>query len=239
MIDKNEEIRQFLDNIPDTFQIMETGVDIQTQKEYLDYSESFDRGELTDEQTSHLGSILRLPRIPMADKKKTLTLLAHLGTISAYRQIENYYESGDPEVKPWAALALQECRMFLESTLLDMSTGFIASGLGGLKDKMRFYSLLLPMTDMRFSAAQHEIMRTELECVAKDLNCNVENLFPADTFLGLTALVSNDVAVGTFIETAIQQSNASDNFVFEHYYVTNQNIPDEAEIKDIIGKVRA
>ena len=48
MDDKHKEIRKFLENIPDTFDILEQGVDNQTQKEYLDYSHSFDRGELTD-----------------------------------------------------------------------------------------------------------------------------------------------------------------------------------------------
>ncbi len=238
MTDKNEEIRQFLESIPDTFQIMETGVDIQTQKEYLDYSESLDRGELSDEQTAHLGSMLWAANVPLTGKKKALTLLAHVGTVTAYRQIEKYCESGDPEAKPWAALALQECRMFLESSLLDMSVGFIASGLGGVKDKMRFYFLLLPLANARFTAAQHDIMRSELECVAGELNCSVENLYPSDTFLGFTALVPHDVAIATFIETGIQKCNQLGNFVFEHYYVTNQNIPDEAEIGEVIRKVR-
>jgi hypothetical protein len=217
---------------------MEAGVDIQTQKEYLDYSESFDRGELSDEQTTHLGSLLWLPKVPPEQKKRALTLLAHLGTVTAYRQIEKYHEGGDPEVKPWAALALQECRMFLESTLLDESVGFIASGLGAVKDKMRFYFLLLPLADARFSASQHEIIRSGLESVASELNCNVENLYPSEAFFGLTALVSNDVAVATFIETTIKRCNEVGNFVFEYYYVTNQNIPDDPEISEIIRKVR-
>lgn len=238
MTNNDEEIREFLESIPDNFRIMETGVAIETQREYLEYSESFDRGELTDEQTLQLGGILRLPDATTTSRKKVLTLLAHVGTITAYRQIEKYYENADPDVKPWAALALHECRMFLESTLLDENVGFIVSGLGGVKDKMRFYFLLLPLTGAQFTAAQHEIMRNELECVAKALDCCVENLHPSDTFVGLTALVSNDVAVGTFIDAVIQKCNETGDFVFEHYYVTNQNIPDEAEINEMITKVR-
>jgi len=238
MTDKNDEIRNFLAHIPDTFQIMETGIDLQTQKEYLEYSDSFDRGQLSDEKTLHLGSILRMVDTEPIVKKKTLTLLAHLGTIAAYRQIEKYYENPDPELKAWAALALRECRMFLESILLDDSVGFIATGLGGLMDKMRFYFLVLPLTGTEFTATQQEIIESELGCVAKNLNCMVETLEPSDTFVGLTALVPHDVAVATFIETGIQKCNALGNFVLEHYYVTNQSIPDEMEINEIIRKVR-
>lgn len=59
MTDKNDEIRHFLENIPEAFQIMEAGIDLQTQKEYFEYSDSFDRGQLSEEKTLHLGSILR------------------------------------------------------------------------------------------------------------------------------------------------------------------------------------
>jgi hypothetical protein len=238
MTDKNDEIRYFLENIPDAFQIMETGIDIETQKEYFEYSDSFDRGQLSDEKTLHLGSILhRVDSEPIV-KRRGLTLLAHLGTITAYRQIEKYYENPDPELKAWAALALQECRMFLESTLLDDSVGFIATGLGGLMDKMRFYFLVLSSTGTEFTATQQEIIESELGLVAKNLNCIVETLKPSGTFVELTALVPHDVAVATFIESGIEKCNALGNIVLEHYYVTNQSIPDAMEIHDIIRKVR-
>lgn len=239
MTDKYNEIRNFLESIPETFQIMEAGIATQTQKEYLEYSDSFDRGELTDEDTLRLGHILRMVDTELTVKKKTLTLLAHLGTITAYRQIEKYYENADPELKAWATLALQECRMFLESNLLDDSVGFIATGLGGLKDKIRFYFLVLPLTGAQFTAMQQEIIESELGHVAKNLNCILETFKPCNTFVGLTALLPHDVAVATFIETGIKKCNELGDFVLEHYYVTNQNIPDEAEINDIISKVRA
>lgn len=50
-------------------------------------------------------------------KKKVLALLALLGTITAFRQIEKYRINPDNDLKQWTALALQECKMLLESTL--------------------------------------------------------------------------------------------------------------------------
>ncbi|WP_373496048.1 hypothetical protein [Aquiflexum sp.] len=47
MKDNPKDILDFLNGIPDKFDILEEGVDLQTQKEYLDYSHSFDLGELT------------------------------------------------------------------------------------------------------------------------------------------------------------------------------------------------
>ena len=238
MTDKHADIREFLDSLPDTFDILEEGIDIQTQKEYIDYSHSFDRGKLTENETLQLINILFSKDTLLTDKKKTLTLLAHLGTITAFRQIEKYYKHPDKELIQWTALALQECKMFLESTLTDQSTGFISSGLGGLRDKLRYYFLILPSSDRPFSPTQKNLIKEELNLVARDLKCIVETVDLSDTFVGLTVLVPMDVAVGTLIETGISKCNDLGDFVFEHYYVTNQNIPDKSEIEDIITTVK-
>ena len=238
MADKHEEILKFLEDIPETFSILEEGIDEQTQNEYLNYSHSFEQGELNDDETMHISGMLFSTKTPPEAKKKALTLLAHLGTITAYRQIEKYYNTPGNELKTWAALALQECRMFLETSLTDESTGFISSGLGGLDDKMRYYFLVLPSGEKPFTSTQQTIIENEFDLVARDLNCVVETVDSSGSYMGLTALVPLDVAIGTFIETGIEQSNELGDFVFEYYYVTNMDIPGKDEIHDIIKKVR-
>jgi len=104
----------------------------------VEYSHSFERGVLTEEQTLQLGDFIFSGQAPLEMKKKALTLLAHLGTITAFRLIEMYHKKPDKELKQWSALALQECKMFLEDSLTNEMTGFISSGLGGLYNKMRF-----------------------------------------------------------------------------------------------------
>ncbi|MFA5196095.1 MAG: hypothetical protein WC401_09895, partial [Bacteroidales bacterium] len=189
MTDKLDDIKEFLENLPDTFDILKEGIDLQTQKEYLDYSHSFDYGELTETETIKLGNILLDNRASIEVKKKALTLLAHLGTISSFRQIEKYNKQPDKELKQWTTLALQECKMFLESSLTDQSTGFISTGLGGLQDKLRYYFFVLPSSDSPFSTTQMNIIKGEFTLAAKDLNCIVETLDLSDTFVGLTVLV--------------------------------------------------
>lgn len=238
MTDKHEDIKEFLNGLPDTFDILEEGIDIQTQKEYLNYSHSFDHGELTETETVNLGNILFDTTAEIVAKKKALTLLAHLVTITAFRQIEKYYKNPDKDLKRWTALALKECKMFLESILTDQCTGFISSGLGGLKDKLRYFFLVLSASDGPFTTTQKSIIKEEFILAAKDLNCVVEAVDHSDTFVGLTVLVPMDVAVGTFIETGIKMCNELGDFVLEHYYVTNQEIPDKSEISDIINKVK-
>jgi hypothetical protein len=239
MADKEEDIRKFLESTPDHFDILKEGVDMKIHMEYLDYSNSFDHGELTEKQTINLGNILCDARSTIDSKKKIVTLLAHLGTISAFRQIEKYYNNPENDIKSWTALALQECKMFLESTLKDENAGFISTGLGGTNDKLRYYFLVLPLTDKQFTSIQNRIIKDEFLLIAKDLKCIIETVDNSDTYVGLTALVPMDLAIGVFIEQGIQKCNELGEFVFEFYYVTNQDIPDNLEIIEIIKIVRA
>lgn len=236
---KQEEIRAFLESLPDTFDILQEKVDLDTQKEYLDYSHSFGTGELSDEEARQLGEILNHPETPVEGKKKALSLLAHTGTVNAFRQIEKYYDDPDEELAKWAALALQVCKMFLESSLLDTSTGFIAGGLGGSGQSMRYYFLILSETNGPFTTAQKNIIKNEFPIAAKKLNCVVESIESSENYAGITALVPFDVAVGTLIENGIEACNELGDFVFEHYYVTNQDIPDGQKIEEIIHIVRS
>lgn len=238
MEDNHKEIKKILEHIPDTFDVLKEGIDIQIQKEYLDYSHSFEHGELTDNETLQLSSILFSPETSLTGKKKALTILAHIGTITAFRQIEKYCKNPDKDLRQWAALALRESRMLLESTLTDRNFGFISSGLGGLKNKLRYYFLVLPVKDRPFTLTQKNIIKNEINFVAKDLNCVVEVVDKNDNFVGLTVLVPMDLAVGTFIETGIKKCNELGDFVYEYYYVTNMEVPDKAEIEEIIKKVK-
>ncbi len=209
------------------------------QKEYLEYSHSFDRGELSEEQTLELGSMLFNTNLPFDGKKRVLGLLAHLETILAYRQIEKYVNTPDnDELKQWAVMALQECRMFLESELLEENTGILLSGLGGKGDRMRYYCMVFPFDDNTFSKKQMKMVLDEFHIVCKDHRSVVEASNPAENYIGMTLLIPLDVAVGTVIESGINKCNEMGEFVFEHYYVTNQNIPDESEIDEIIRIVK-
>lgn len=238
MIDKPDEIKKFLENIPDNFDILEEGIDIQIQKEYIYHSHTFDCGELTEKKTLELSKVLFDKDEPADKKKKVLSLLAHLGTILVFRQIEKSYKHLDKDLKQWATMALQECKMVIESNMLDENKGFILSGLGGLDNRLRYYFLVLSSTDTPFTETQKNIIREEFPIVFKNLNSIIETIDFSDTYIGLTVLVSIDIAIGTVIESGLNKCNELGNFIFEHYYVTNQNIPDKIEIKDIIKIVK-
>jgi hypothetical protein len=238
MTDDHDQIRQFLESIPEKFQIHEEGVKIEIQKEYLDYSESFERGILTGEEIEKISQIIFSNETPDKAKKRELVILAHTGSINAFRQISKYYEQAHGDLKQWASLALRECRMFLESELSDENIGFISTGLGGTKDKLRVYFLVLPLDKKTFNEQQHKIVENELKHTAKELNCDIENIDFQANYVGLTVLIPMDVAIATFIDTGIKSCNEFGDFVLEYYYAGNTGIPDKEEIKEIIEIVR-
>ena len=239
MSPRNDERRKHLINHPDEFHILEEGIDYQTHKEYVEYTETFDRGELSEEETIDLGDLLYDIKMPVDGKKKALTLLAHLGSITALRQIEKYHNNPNNELKQWSALALQECKMFLENTLTDQETGFISSGLGGLKNRLRIFLLVIPLEGQIFTDRQTKVIKDEMNLVARDLNVLVESFDLSETYVGFTALLPLDISVAEFIETGIKKCNELGEFVFEFYYATNLEIPKESEIGEIIRIIRS
>ena len=218
--------------------ILEDGISFDIQKEYLDYSHSFEHGVLTTKEIEHVGNLLLHPDVPVEGKKKALAILAHVGTIEAFQQISSYYENPDNEIIHWTALALQECKMFLETELMEESASFISTGLGGTNDKMRVYFLVLPLENEHFTEKQHKIIETELGFIGKKYNCPIESFDFQVNYVGLTVLIPLDIAIATFIENGIKSCNEFELFVCEHYYAGNLEIPDVTEIERIIKIVR-
>lgn len=232
MTDEDEEIRRILETMPDKFDVMEEGIDIKTQEEYIEISHSFGEGELTEQEVIKLGSLLSR-NIPIEGKKRALSMLAHIGTVVAFRQIEQFSKSPDMELKKWTYLALRECRMYLENSF-GSENGFIISGMGGRGDRLRYYFLLLPLMGKSFSSLHQDIIRDEFTIVCHDYNSVLETLHYSDNYVGLTILMPLDIAIGTIIDTGIKKCNELGAFVLEAYYVTNMNVPNESEIPDII-----
>lgn len=238
MSSKNEQRRTFLFEHPEELEILEQGIDFQTQIDYVECSHSFGRGELADEETIHLAHMLYSDQLPLEGKKKALTLLAHVGTITAFRELEKYCTNPDKELKQWAALAMQECKMFPGNTFTEEITGFISGGLGGHTNRMRFYFLVLPLEGRLFTPRQKEVIRDECTLVANNLRSQVESFDFSDTYVAFTALLPMDIAIAEFIEAGIRNCNELGEFVLDSYYVANIGIPNEAEIEKIISIVR-
>lgn len=237
MLQNPDEIRDFLKTIPDTKQIIAyEEVDPKTEKEYKAYSDSFGRGELSEKEFHKLSQVL-LESEKDAVKKKALTLLAHLGTIPAFKKIQEYYSFPETPLKQWAALALHECKTHLEN---DLTEHFIFHNPfnKGTGSRMRLYVLLLSSTDTKFTDTQINTIKEEFNTTAKELKCVIESVSPISKYncASMLVLVSHNIAIDTLLSKGISRCNAHGDFLFEHYY-SGSGMVDESEIPDIIKKI--
>ena len=237
----NEFLKKILTEKSDSFHIMEEGVGEKIMQEYMVYSKVIPHPQvdMDDDLTQKMADLLYMPDCPEEWKKKTLVCIAHFGTVLAYQVIEKYKE-WDESLRSWSALALQECRMFLEGKLTNQSCGFILGALGGVADKLRYYVILIPLNrNDRFTELQKKVIDDEFRYASEQFGCDVEKIDPSpDHYVEITVLIPIKADVQLFIETIVKNCNSIGEFVFDGAYVTNRYIPTKEQIGPLIKKVR-
>lgn len=237
-MNKNKRIEAFLQNIPEELIILENGIDMNTQRAYIESVDKIGLENKTDDEILEECKKIFDDKTSNNTKKILLIKLANIGSIESYRLIEKFYLTGNIELKTWAILSLQECRMLLESSLTEESMGFISTGLGGKDNKLRFYFLVIPKGDKPFTETQKKIIQNEYSFTSKELKSEIEHIDSSDNYNGFTVLLPMDIAVGIYIENGITKCNEYGNFVFKYYFVTNEKIPTKEEILEYIEIVK-
>lgn len=90
--------------------------------EYIEYHKKIPESYYTnmpEEEIEWSKKILLSEKSSIEEKKKALILLAHKGRLDAYETLEEYEKNPDSELKIWLNLAIQECKSFLESDIMD------------------------------------------------------------------------------------------------------------------------
>ena len=226
----DEQIRDILQSIPERLTVAEGGVDSSVQQEYLEYTDRLDYDQYSEEDISARSQSLFGPSTPLGEKKETLAILAHRGTVESYRTIERYLKTAEQELEGWSVLALQECRMFLEGFLLDQNVGMVMTGLGGEGNKLRYFFMIRSRNDVAFTSAQKVTIARAFSYICRRFDSILEEMQVHEDYATMRVLVPLDVAVGEVIEGGIGESDTFGDFLDVNYYVTNDRIPMEAEI---------
>jgi hypothetical protein len=234
MSKEKDEIKKFLDNLPDDMEIMEAVADIETQIDYIHFAHSFDHGKPDIAEINRLGEMLMLPQIDMMEKKRNLAILAHQDKVEALRHIERFFNIAPEEIKGYTALALQECKMFVVGSLTGQSGGFIAGGLGGKKGKMRFYIMVLPKKGDLFTDAQLDLLKKEFEFSAKESGSEIEKFDFCQRYAAITVFISKIFEPYDFVDEVLDRCDEIDDFIHQYYFMTNSKIPKGKEIDQII-----
>jgi hypothetical protein len=214
----------------DAVKILERAIDLTLQKEYLNASKIAGHKGLLSADVLKESQKLFYKNTPGDNKKKLLISLAHCATSESYRIIEKYIKITGPELKDWAILALHECRAHLESDLFKEDSGFIATGLGGEGNKLRYCFIISPLDRKSFNKLYRNIINDKFITTCNRVGSVFEDVVFRKNYAKIKILVPMDVAVGYLIEEGIKECNEKEGFVKFFYYVTNVAEPSKKEI---------
>jgi hypothetical protein len=176
--------------------------------------------------------------IAIEARKKLLILLAHSGTAESYHILEKYLRQVGREWRDWALLSLKECRTFLESDLLEVEGDFLSTGLGGNKDKFRYFFIVSSKEGLAFSETHRKTLKITFEKIAQKYNAEIEEIHFGADYAMIGMLIRMDVAVGDVIENGIRECNKTKDFLDSQYYVTNIKKPSNEEILKYLAEIR-
>ena len=231
----DESLRDVLSQIPDRFIVAEEELDGAVHAEYARYVQG-----LLACQPQEVGLEARQtlfdPTAPLEAKREILARLAQCGTVDAYRAIEQYVKNPDPALAQWSKVALYECRMALESELLEEPVGIISTGLGGAQHRLRY------LVAVGLSCAPlHDARRRRLESAWRSIcerhDSVLEHVRFRRNHVILTLLISMETPVGTVIDEGIATANGDAPILRQNYFVTNVEVPTEEEIQHVLKEI--
>ena len=230
-------ILELFGRIPENYSILEEQIDIKTQMAYFESSKKVKINRPDKIETLAKKELLFDDNISTNQKMEILTSLANLDDVEAYRLIEKYFKHCPPELKDWVTLALQECRMTLESSLLDENQVIISTGLGGKGKKLRYFTVLASKEGKSFSELQKKLIEKELNFSMKKREGEIEKIEFHDNYSTFLAIVPLNVSIKELINIAIDECNQIGNFISTKFILTNVKILSIDEIKGSWNKV--
>lgn len=228
-----EQLQQFLGNIPENFSILEEEVDVDKQMEYFEMTKKRQNSE-GDFSFVEIENKIKDDEVSIDEKKQLLVELAGIETAEVLRFLEKLKtELKDTEIFDWIAMAYHENRMLIESDLLEQNPVFISTGMGGKGRKLRYFAVLISKNN-DFSDSQEKLLKSELDYSAKNNNCELESVEVNGKYVLITLLIPIDSNIKNVFTAVIDECNLLGNFLDENFIVTNMKKLSIKEIEKFI-----
>ncbi len=232
-----DKIQELLGGISGNVSILEEQIDADVQLEYYNYTQNLKDLSDPEEILKNCDSIFQHD-IALEAKKHMIVQLAGIDRIEAYRTLERYYSEKHNQLKDWAMLAMQECRLLIESKLLDKSQVLISTGLGGKGMKLRYFSVLLSATSEPYNAFQKKIITGELNYLLRRKHGELEKMRFSKELCFITSMIPLPVSVQGLFDDLIQECNNYGNFVNRDYIITNVKVLPAREVRELIERTK-
>lgn len=204
--------------------------------DYLACHNQIDWQEVEDKKSQFIAEREKIfdKEYSLADKKRLIFILAHIGTIECYESLKEYLKEPDDELKQWTEIALDECETFLKSYILEEDSISAMAGAGKKEDRLRFYFVINHYEKKNFSEEQKQTITWVISNEAVLINFVVEDIEINENYVLITALHRFDQAPAELIEPCIMICNKNGYFISNRYFVINTHKPTAQEIKDCL-----
>lgn len=213
------------------FSILEEQVDVNLQMIFFEFVNDLQKTKRDDEVILSESGKLMNTEMPDDEKKVLLAELSICESVQAYRVLENYLKNASQELKSWALLSFQYCRIGLESKLMDEHQVFISTGLGGKDSKLRYFIAGKHNAGLFFTDSQRKIIQTESECGFKKNNSVIEKIEFFNQYYILISLIPIEVDINKLIDDIIAESNQFGNFLSTRFLITNVKLLSIEEVE--------
>lgn len=231
-------VQEALRKLPENFNVLEEQIDVQLQMDYFGLSGQMkEEGGLDILQEKR--ELLYDPLFPEEEKKRILIALAASGSVEDFRWIEKYLKTPDAGLKEWAILAFQECRMLMQSSLLDEQQVFISTGLGGKGKSLRYFVVFLNKDGNSLTALQRNLLKDELKYSLEQEEGELEDFQELIDFTTATVILPIKAPLKDIFRGIIDECNQYGNFLEDDMVITNVKKLNPAEILDILQQQRA
>lgn len=231
-----EDIHEFFEDFPERFILTSEELDPTLYEEYVDFQERVHDEYHTEESILQESEQLFEDTPSFGRKKALLVLLAQMGTVQTYRRLERFVAQASDELRAWGLIALYECRVRMESDLLETEVGLISTGLGGQAHRLRYVVIVgLVFADVDREDRQCVLAAFQEVCQAHD--SELEQLEFHERYIQAALLVSMHVPVGTVIDECVDAVNEKRLLLRQKYYVTNVKQPTEDDIHAYLQEI--
>jgi len=231
-------IQELLSEFPGNVTIQEKRIDASVQMEYNQCAEAI-RPDLDTEEILRTRNDLFVRDTPVEIKKELLVQLASIDHIDAFRTLEKFARSQEFGLADWAALALQENKLLLQSRLLDENHVLISTGLGARGMKIRYFTVIFTKTGRSFSGFEKKLLESEIQFSFKTQSSEIETIHFEKDLCMVISLIPIKISIHKLFDSFIEECNQYDDFLNPHYLITNVKIFSAREIRKMLRRSRA
>ena len=219
-----DKLKELLSKTGGTYNILEEQIDVELQIEFFELVNKLMKNKRNPKEIIADKEKLYDANIDIEEKKQLLAELSNTEKAETYRIIEKFIEKAKENMKPWAILALQHCRIGLETYLLDEQQVFISTGLGGKEEKLRYFIVCKLKESAPITSVQKKVVQTEFEISFKTFNSGIEKISYFDNYFSVIGLIPINISINEVIQSSITESNHFGGFIHDKYLVTNVKI---------------